>query len=125
MGSQAGKPAGSGPPRRAPAPPESGVPALRLFTRREVAASFGVSPLRVTKWTAAGMPVVDRGGPGKESRYNLADVVAWRIEVEIQRRLAARASALEALPPGERVPPPAAPPPPRPRRFARSPWMGR
>lgn len=122
MGSQEGKPAGSGAARRGPAPPESGVPGLRLLTRREVAAAFGVSPLRVTKWTAAGMPVVGRGGPGKESRYNLADVVAWRIEVEIQRRLAARADGLEEQATSAQ---PQRPAPPRPRRFARSPWMGR
>ncbi len=60
--------------------------ALRLFTRREVAAAFGVSPLRITKWTAAGMPVADRGQRGKQSRYDVAAVVAWRIETEVERR---------------------------------------
>ena len=79
----AGKPRRAG--RAVPGRHESGVPAIRLFTRKEIAAAFETSPLRITKWTAAGMPVAERGGRGRESRYSVPAVIAWRVESELQR----------------------------------------
>lgn len=58
----------------------------RLLSRAAIAAAFDVTPLRITKWTADGMPVVDRGARGRESRYDLRAVVSWYIERELQAR---------------------------------------
>ena len=49
-----------------------------ILTRSELAAALGVTPMRITKWAAMGMPVQSRGGRGVESRYNFEAVVAWR-----------------------------------------------
>lgn len=57
-----------------------------LLTRSQLAAAFGVTPLRVSKWAAEGMPVAERGGRGRESRYDLAAVVEWQVERRVQAR---------------------------------------
>ena len=63
----------------------TGTP-MKLFTRSELAEAFGVAKLTITKWAAAGLPVADRGGRGRSSRYNLPAVVAWEIERRVQAR---------------------------------------
>lgn len=57
---------------------------LRAFSRSELAEAFNVSPLRITKWAAAGMPVADRGGRGRQSQYELPAVVDWRVRSQVQ-----------------------------------------
>ncbi len=57
-----------------------------LLNRTQLAAAFGVAPLRITKWGAEGMPVYDRGRRGVESRYDLAAVVEWQVERKVQAR---------------------------------------
>ena len=54
----------------------------KILTRSEVAAVMGVTPMRITKWSAMGMPVAFRGGRGVESKYNLDAVLAWREQQE-------------------------------------------
>jgi hypothetical protein len=49
-----------------------------LIGRRDLAKKFGVTPRRITLWASDGMPVAKGGGPGREARYKLADVLAWR-----------------------------------------------
>ena len=87
MGSAEGKPAKSrGGAAAAPKRRESGVPAARvLVTRPQLAAICGVSPLRVTKWAAAGLPIAERGRRGREYRYDVAAVMAWRRARELAR----------------------------------------
>lgn len=110
MGSAEGKPAKSrGGAAAAPKRRESGVPAARvLVTRPQLAAICGVSPLRVTKWAAAGLPIAERGRRGREYRYDVAAVMAWRRA----RELARAKRTLRETTPGARPGPP--------RRFARS-----
>lgn len=55
-----------------------------LLSRSQLAKAFRVSPSRVTKWAADGMPVADRGSRGRESKYDLAAVVDWHIERRVQ-----------------------------------------
>jgi phage terminase Nu1 subunit (DNA packaging protein) len=69
--------------RKIPSPGDA--PRL-LLTRSQLASAFNVTPLRITKWTADGMPVADRGGKGRQSKYDLNAVVDW----EVERRLRAR-----------------------------------
>lgn len=58
---------------------------MKLLTREEIAAAFGKHPITIIKWQRAGMPVAERGGRGVESKYNLADVVGWRVASELAR----------------------------------------
>lgn len=57
-----------------------------LLSRSELARAFAVTPLRITKWTAAGMPVADRGARGRESKYDLHDVITWYVARELAAR---------------------------------------
>ncbi len=47
---------------------------------------MGVQPARITKWTAEGMPVADRGSRGRESRYDLREVVEWYVRRQLEAR---------------------------------------
>jgi phage terminase Nu1 subunit (DNA packaging protein) len=49
----------------------------RLVNRTELARALGVNAFTVTKWQNDGLPVAERGGPGRESRYDLALAMAW------------------------------------------------
>lgn len=53
-----------------------------LMTRRELAARMNVVMSAVTKWEQAGLPVAERGRPGKPSLYRLEDVQAWLVARE-------------------------------------------
>jgi phage terminase Nu1 subunit (DNA packaging protein) len=64
--------------------PKLKEPPKQLLGRTQLALAFGVTPLRITKWAADGMPVVDRGGRGRQSRYDLAAVVDWRVRTQVQ-----------------------------------------
>lgn len=65
------------------------------LTRKALAVAFGTHPQTIVKWESAGMPVAERGGPGRPSRYGLPEVVAWYI----RRELAARGIDPAALDP--------------------------
>jgi terminase small subunit / prophage DNA-packing protein len=49
-------------------------------SRNQLAEAMGVALPTVDHWVRAGCPFVERGGPGKQWRFNTADVIAWRIE---------------------------------------------
>lgn len=49
-----------------------------LIGRRGLAEALGVNPRTIDKWRDDGMPVAQRGSPGKEARFSRADVDAWR-----------------------------------------------
>jgi phage terminase Nu1 subunit (DNA packaging protein) len=77
-----------GPSSTTPPPPADPAPSSttpRLLTREDLAIAFRVSPLRITKWQGAGLPVKIRGTRGRASLYDLADVIAWRLQSEITR----------------------------------------
>ncbi len=57
----------------------------RYFSRSELAQAFNVTPQRITIWASEGMPVADRGGRGRESRYDLAAVVDWQVQRRVQQ----------------------------------------
>jgi phage terminase Nu1 subunit (DNA packaging protein) len=54
------------------------------LTRRELAEAMGVVMMTITKWEARGMPVLERGRPGKPSYYDLEACEAWKAAVEEQ-----------------------------------------
>lgn len=58
----------------------------RDVSQAELAAIFGVSAVTIRTWEAKGCPVLERGGKGRPSSYNTADVIAWR---ELQAALGA------------------------------------
>jgi len=59
----------------------------------ELAELLGVTPKTIRAWERQGCPFEEKGKRGRPSRYNVADVVAWREE---QVRLAA-AGDLDAM----------------------------
>lgn len=52
-------------------------PAAVLLSRRELAAAFNVHMMTVTKWERNGLPIAQRGGPGRPSYYDKAVVGEW------------------------------------------------
>lgn len=54
--------------------------------KRELAEVFGASQPAIDKWHDQGLPILERGGPGKSNRYDTAEVHRWLLE-----RAAARA----------------------------------
>lgn len=66
-----------------------------LLTRKALAVAFRTHPQTVVKWETAGLPVAERGGPGRPSLYALPDAVSWYIA----RELAARGVDVGALDP--------------------------
>lgn len=78
----------------------------RLVTLAELSVTVGRSERLLIEWTDAGMPCQSRGGEGKASSYNTAEVVAWMlgqaaakrdptVETERRRLLAAQATRAE------------------------------
>lgn len=69
---------------QASAPQETADPPSppSLLTRRELAARMDVVMSAVTKWEQAGMPIAERGRPGKPSLYRLEDVQTWLVARE-------------------------------------------
>lgn len=59
---------------------------MKLYTRKEIAAKFGVALGTVTKWEQAGLPVAKPGSRGTPSRFELAAVRKWRREREAAGR---------------------------------------
>lgn len=49
----------------------------KLLTRAELATALDVNAQTITKWVADGMPVAERGRPGKGHTYRESDVRAW------------------------------------------------
>lgn len=70
-------------PTRPSTPAPTAVAAPRL-TRRELAEAMSVVMMTVTKWEARGMPVLERGRPGKPSYYDLEACEQWKVAVEEQ-----------------------------------------
>lgn len=56
------------------------------LTRRELAEAMHVVMMTVTKWEARGMPVLERGRPGKPSYYDLEACEQWKAAVEEQAK---------------------------------------
>ncbi len=54
--------------------------APRLYGRRQLAELFDVNAQTVTKWAAAGCPVARHGSRGRRALFNVAKVVAWRVD---------------------------------------------
>ena len=63
--------------------------------RTALAAAIGANPYTITRWQRDGLPVADRGGPGRESKYSLPAVIAWRVARETSRNGGAGAVSLE------------------------------
>lgn len=49
-------------------------------SRTQLAEAMGVALPTVDHWVRAGCPFVERGGRGKQWRFNTAEVIAWRID---------------------------------------------
>jgi phage terminase Nu1 subunit (DNA packaging protein) len=49
----------------------------KLLTRRELAELRDVHPQTVTKWESEGLPVAEKGGPGRPSHYDPDEVADW------------------------------------------------
>lgn len=60
------------------------LPRLYL-TRAELGQAFGVGVTRITRWTGEGMPVYDKGGSGRQSRYDLAAVIDWQVDRRVRQ----------------------------------------
>lgn len=56
------------------------IEAWRRVNRVQLSALLGVHPDTVTDYAKQGMPVVDRGGRGKESGYDTVECLAWQRE---------------------------------------------
>lgn len=65
-----------------PADAEQGSSTPGLLTRRELAARMNVVMSAVTKWEQAGLPIAERGRPGKPTLYRQEDVQAWLVARE-------------------------------------------
>lgn len=50
----------------------------RLVTRQQLAELMGVHPDTITDYARADMPVITRGGRGKESEYDAVACLAWQ-----------------------------------------------
>lgn len=58
-----------------PAPPEAKL--WQILSRQQLAGLMGVHADTVTDYVREGMPVVTRGGRGKESEYDALKCMAW------------------------------------------------
>lgn len=63
----------SKPPKRPPADPD----AWKRVGRQQLAELLGAHPDTVSDHTRAGMPVIQRGAPGKEAIYDAVECLAW------------------------------------------------
>jgi hypothetical protein len=86
-------------PKAPPDPPNQPAEtnAWRFVTRPQLAELMGVHPDTVTDYARTGMPVVTRGGRGKESSYDaVACLDWWRSQQGKNATEAAKTRALEA-----------------------------
>ncbi len=60
----------------------------KIVNRAEMAGVFAVSLPTVDRWVSKGCPVVSRGGKGKEWSFDLAAVIAWRVDTAVQDAVA-------------------------------------
>lgn len=68
-----------------------------IVNRQQLARLMGVHPDTVTHSAKAGMPVLDAGGRGKESRYDAVDCLTWhRANIDKNGKDAAQTRALTA-----------------------------
>lgn len=68
-----------------------------LVTRQQLGALMGVHPDTVTDYVREGMPVVTRGGRGKESEYDSVKCLAWwREKLGTNKKETAQARAANA-----------------------------
>lgn len=56
-----------------------------FVNRAALASTFGISLPTVDEWVSHGCPVVERGGRGREWRFDTAAVFRWRIDRGEQR----------------------------------------
>lgn len=68
----------------------------QIVSRQGLAENFGVALNTVDHWVRTGMPVVQRGGPGKKWQFNTADVAEWRLDKAREESKGASATADEA-----------------------------
>lgn len=57
-----------------------------VVNRSQLAVAMNVSENTITKWIAAGMPLQEAGGNGREYSFALSDCYAWRMERDDQLR---------------------------------------
>ena len=55
-----------------------------ILTRKALAKSLGVHEQTIVKWVEDGCPVAKPGSRGVASKYDLAQVVAWRVDTARQ-----------------------------------------
>lgn len=48
--------------------------------RSQLAEVMGVTMATITAWVQRGMPVVERGGQGKQWAFDTADCIRWKVE---------------------------------------------
>lgn len=81
----------------APAPPVPDVTAWRQVNRQQLAELMGVHPDTVTDYARGGMPVIARGGAGREGVYDaVACLDWWRSQQGKNAKEAAQTRAYEA-----------------------------
>jgi len=81
----------------APAPPVPDITAWRQVNRQQLAELMGVHPDTVTDYARGGMPVIARGGAGREGVYDaVACLDWWRSQRGKNAKEAAQTRAYEA-----------------------------
>lgn len=60
-----------------PAPPPVSLTPWNMVTRAQLALLLGVHPDTITDFAKQGMPVIARGGQGRESQYDAVECLAW------------------------------------------------
>jgi phage terminase Nu1 subunit (DNA packaging protein) len=57
----------------------------KRVNQTELAAILGVSDVTLWEWQKDGMPIVERGERGQANVYDTSEVIAWKIEREVQK----------------------------------------
>ena len=75
---------------------------MRYFSRTDAADALGIAPTTLDSWVRDGAPVVEKGGKGNPSQYDISAVFRWQLDREVKRAIAklersASADDLDAL----------------------------
>ena len=57
----------------------------RLVNQTELAEIVGVTDVTLWEWQKLGMPIHEKTARGKANTYNTADVIAWKIQFEVDK----------------------------------------
>lgn len=68
-----------------------------VVTRSALSDAFGVALPTVDAWVRSGCPFIQRGGRGKEWKFNTADVAQWRCDVAREEALGKTSASEEEL----------------------------